>query len=485
MLKVSRAVLLTVAVIGPTALASPSCCTKHLLPYIPDPDEQPPETFEGEPRKIVDPTAKKPEDWDDDDDGPWEPRLINNPDFSWRARLIANPGYVPPTFLERLRSEVLKALPWVVLGILLTALFETAIARLSMIPALSTVLQRAGALMGALLGVATPLCSCGSLPVAAALVSGGVPLRTVVAFLTASQSAGLDSTAITWGLLGPTAALCRLGGAVVLAIAVGFAVPSGGKSAPANGQRPSEPASAADAGARGALTSLCCAAVRTTADVLPPMLLGVCLSAVALHCAPHLATTYHALKVVGYQPQPAIIDGAGSSMSSSGGVTVLRSVLTRLAVLGAALPLQLCEHSSVAYAAAIQKAGGAPGVAFAFLLAAPATNLPSLFLLVRTCGHGGGVAVRLAAALTAAALALSYAVDLSGVDLLVEREADEGGDAFTLPEWYVRSSPWIAAAFAVAAAVRAVEAWRRPMAMKHDACCDDAVCKSYGKAKLS
>ena len=30
----------------------------------------------------------------------------------------------------------------------------------------------------------------------------------------------------------------------------------------------------------------------------------------------------------------------------------------RLAVLGAALPLQLCEHSTVTAAAAIQKAGG-------------------------------------------------------------------------------------------------------------------------------
>eukprot|EP00966_Prymnesium_polylepis_P157969 3651102-Prymnesium_polylepis.1 len=108
-----------------------------------------------------------------------------------------------------------------------------------------------------------------------------------------------------------------------------------------------------------------------------------------------------------------------------GGMPMVGSALVRLAVLAAALPLQLCEHSTVAYAAAIQKAGGAPGLAFAFLLAAPATNLPTLLLLLRSRGHGRAAAVRLAAALTAAALALSYAVDASGVDLLVEREADE------------------------------------------------------------
>jgi uncharacterized membrane protein YraQ (UPF0718 family) len=46
---------------------------------------------------------------------------------------------------------------------------------------------------GALVGLATPLCSCGALPVAAGFVGGQVPLNVVVAFLTATQSAGLDS----------------------------------------------------------------------------------------------------------------------------------------------------------------------------------------------------------------------------------------------------------------------------------------------------
>ena len=38
----------------------------------------------------------------------------------------------------------------------------------------------------------------------------GVPLGSVVAFLTAAQSSGLDSAAITYGLLGWRAALARL-----------------------------------------------------------------------------------------------------------------------------------------------------------------------------------------------------------------------------------------------------------------------------------
>merc|ERR1711920_643553 len=44
---------------------------------------------------IDDPDATKPEDWDDEDDGEWEPPLIDNPDFKgeWTAKQIDNPEY--------------------------------------------------------------------------------------------------------------------------------------------------------------------------------------------------------------------------------------------------------------------------------------------------------------------------------------------------------------------------------------------------------
>merc|ERR1712110_226084 len=47
------------------------------------------------PKKIRDPEAKKPEDWDDEMDGEWEPPMIDNPDYKgeWKARQIDNPEY--------------------------------------------------------------------------------------------------------------------------------------------------------------------------------------------------------------------------------------------------------------------------------------------------------------------------------------------------------------------------------------------------------
>merc|ERR1712178_5296 len=47
------------------------------------------------PKKISDPEAKKPEDWDDEEDGEWEPPMKDNPDFKgeWFVKRISNPAY--------------------------------------------------------------------------------------------------------------------------------------------------------------------------------------------------------------------------------------------------------------------------------------------------------------------------------------------------------------------------------------------------------
>lgn len=62
---------------------------------IPDPTDVKPEGYDDIPKEIPDPEAVKPEDWDDEEDGEWEPPLIDNPDYKgpWQPRLIDNPDY--------------------------------------------------------------------------------------------------------------------------------------------------------------------------------------------------------------------------------------------------------------------------------------------------------------------------------------------------------------------------------------------------------
>jgi hypothetical protein len=202
-----RILLVLLAILS--LVSSHESCCKHKLEasqeaeFIVDPtDTTPPSEFEGVRRLIPNPNAVKPDDWDDEDDGPRKPGLIDNPDYNWQQRMIENPDYVPlASFWKKLQGEVNEAIPWVTLGVLL-------VAALSVVPLPLDMLRRElsgggpfSLLKAGLIGLATPLCSCGSLPIAAGFVANGVPLASAVAFLTASQSAGLDSAFITYGLL--------------------------------------------------------------------------------------------------------------------------------------------------------------------------------------------------------------------------------------------------------------------------------------------
>jgi len=64
---------------------------------IDDPDDKKPEDWD-QPEYIPDPDATKPEDWDDEMDGEWEPPQINNPAYKgeWKPKQIPNPNYKGP-----------------------------------------------------------------------------------------------------------------------------------------------------------------------------------------------------------------------------------------------------------------------------------------------------------------------------------------------------------------------------------------------------
>ena len=61
---------------------------------IADPEDVKPEDWD-KPEHIADPEAKKPEDWDDEMDGEWEAPMIDNPEYKgeWKAPQIDNPEY--------------------------------------------------------------------------------------------------------------------------------------------------------------------------------------------------------------------------------------------------------------------------------------------------------------------------------------------------------------------------------------------------------
>jgi len=62
---------------------------------IPDPAAVKPEGYDDIPAEIPDPEAEMPDDWDPEDDGEWEPPLIDNPEYKgeWNPPMIDNPEY--------------------------------------------------------------------------------------------------------------------------------------------------------------------------------------------------------------------------------------------------------------------------------------------------------------------------------------------------------------------------------------------------------
>ncbi|KAL5565915.1 hypothetical protein UlMin_029079 [Ulmus minor] len=63
--------------------------------YIPDPEDKKPEGYDDIPKEIPDADAKKPEDWDDEEDGEWTAPTIANPEYKgpWKPKKIKNPNY--------------------------------------------------------------------------------------------------------------------------------------------------------------------------------------------------------------------------------------------------------------------------------------------------------------------------------------------------------------------------------------------------------
>ncbi|KAM9385955.1 calreticulin-like [Pholidichthys leucotaenia] len=63
-------------------------------PKIDNPSDTKPEDWD-KPETIADPDAKKPDDWDEDMDGEWEPPMISNPEYKgeWKPKQIDNPDY--------------------------------------------------------------------------------------------------------------------------------------------------------------------------------------------------------------------------------------------------------------------------------------------------------------------------------------------------------------------------------------------------------
>ena len=234
--------------------------------------------------------------------------------------------------------------------------------------------------LAALFGAPVPLCSCGVLPAAASLKRQGAGRAPLVSFLISTPETGVDSVALTYGLMGPVMAVVRPVVAVVTAVIAGIAsigvkededVPPAADVAceddcaealPEDAcDETCAPGGAAPRGARRFFHSLEYGFTSVLDDIAMSLLIGMLLTGILAGLLPDNFFG----EVLGW--------GSG--------------LMPMLAMIVVGLPLYLCASASTPIAAALMAKGLSPGAALVFLLVGPATNLATMTVVGQLLGR--------------------------------------------------------------------------------------------------
>ena len=247
-------------------------------------------------------------------------------------------------------------------------------------------------------GVPLPLCSCGVIPVGASLRRHGASKGATTAFLLSTPQTGVDSIAVTYGLLGPFLAVVRPVAALITGVFGGGLV-----QAFDDGDHEPEPAPV-----EGELQSCSTGGCETSNVNRPKLLEALHYGLVILPRDIGKALIYGVLisGVIAAFVEPQALE------SSLGG-----GLLPMLAAMAIGIPLYVCATASTPIALGLIHAGLSPGAALVFLISGPATNSAALTTLWKVLGRRAAIVYLVTVAV--ASLATGLAVDgLIGAGLI-------------------------------------------------------------------
>ena len=298
----------------------------------------------------------------------------------------------------------LDAAPYLVLGLMLAGLMrawipDAMLNRQLGKPGVSSIFK------ASIIGAPLPLCSCGVLPVAMGLRRAGASKGSTVSFLISTPETGVDSVALSYGLLGPLMAVVRPLAAVTTAITAGLLTGWSDDNQP-----PAAPS-----------TSSCCASKASPAretwrtglnysfgklfdDMLPWLLVGLLFAAA----------------VQAFVPQAWLQEwGQGP--------------LAMLVMLVIGIPMYICASASTPIAAGFLLAGVSPGAVRVFLLAGPASNIAAVGMVHKELGRRALLAYLFAVATMSMLFGLGLDSVLANTSLSVDVTAGHQHDI--VPLW--------------------------------------------------
>ncbi|MBR1882183.1 MAG: permease [Muribaculaceae bacterium] len=224
-------------------------------------------------------------------------------------------------------------------------------------------------LIAALAGIPLPLCSCGVLPTAVALRKSGASRAASTSFLIATPQTGVDSIVATYSMMGLPFAIVRPVAALITSILGGNAV--GALERKGIFEPDAQPA--ASQAAPGALKPTLAGKIIETfrygffemlQNIGRWLLLGLVVATLITVLVPDdFFSTY--------ARYPA---------------------LNMLVILLVAIPMYVCATGSIPIAAALMMKGLTPGCALVLLMAGPAANLASVFVISQAFGSRATIA---------------------------------------------------------------------------------------------
>lgn len=245
-------------------------------------------------------------------------------------------------------------------------------------------------LKAAFIGAPLPLCSCGVVPAALGIYRSGASKNATVSFLVSTPETGVDSIAVTYGLMGPFMAIARPISAILSAIFAGILVgASENKSPPTSSESsccankdnhsstPKNSQSFLDKTKSGLQFSF----VNMLDDIVVWLLIGLVFAA--------LTQTFI--------PQSFFIQWGDSWVT-----------YIVMALIG--IPMYICATASTPIAAGFLVSGVSPGAVLIFMLLGPATNIGTLAIIKKELGTRAITAYLVGIVITS--FICAFAVDL-------------------------------------------------------------------------
>jgi len=231
-----------------------------------------------------------------------------------------------------------------------------------------------------LFGIPLPVCSCGVIPLAAALKKEGASRGAVLSFLISTPITGIDSILATFGMFGWLFTLYRVASAVVIAFAAGVLANIFGER---EENLPKAPFTLSPPNPRSPTPNLAPTSCRCE---------SACESEAKKRFSPAAALKYGFGTLMGDIAKPlfwGLLLGAAitAAIPENVGETLAgHTWLGYLLVIAVAVPMYVCATASLPVAASLVLSGVSLGAAFVFLTAGPATNTVTMGVVKKMLG---------------------------------------------------------------------------------------------------